>query len=359
MKSRYHILFLYPYPYDEVASQRFRFEQYYPTLEERKISYATRSFYPRWAYRELYQKKRIIFKSFGTLFGFIKRIFHLFACLHADFIFVHRELTPVGPPIFEWIISRVMRKKMIYDFDDAIWMPNTSEVNRLIRLLKWHHKFSLNCTWSYKISCCNDYLAKSAARFNSNIAIIPTSLNTKKYVSITKPQNKDQIILGWTGTHSTLPYLNPLKRLIKEILEEHPNVYFKIICNQKPDWDLPKLQFAIWDKAQEIDDLSDIDIGIMPLPDSDWAKGKCGFKILQYFSLGIPAVASSVGMNKEIISDGVNGYLCVDEEAWKVHIRLLIESKDLRIRLGKNGRKTVEENYSLEANKTNFLGLFE
>ena len=121
---------------------------------------------------------------------------------------------------------------------------------------------------------------------------------------------------------------------------------------------MPNLEFIPWNKSTEIEDLAAIDIGLMPLPSSPWAKGKCGFKILQYFALGIPALASPVGFNTHLIRHGDNGYMCAGEEAWIENIELLINSRELRGRIGKNGRDTLINHYSLEVNTTNFLGLF-
>jgi glycosyltransferase involved in cell wall biosynthesis len=298
-------------------------------------------------------------KLTGILLGFVKRIIHLFFCFSADYVFIHRELTPVGPPLFEWIISKIMRKRIIYDFDDAIWIPNTSVEHRFISGLKWHDKFFSICKWSYKICCCNDFLAVHAGRYNSQVTIIPTSIDTSKFTRITQEEGKSQIVIGWTGTHSTLNYLSDIIDLVGKIIEDHPNVELQIICNKKPDWDLPHMRFISWEKESEIKDLSRFDIGIMPLPESEWTKGKCGFKILQYFSMGIPAIASAVGINKEIITHGKNGYICYNKAEWMKYMNLLIKSDVLRNRLGRNGRKTVDKIYSLEANKTTFLGLFE
>jgi glycosyltransferase involved in cell wall biosynthesis len=251
-----------------------------------------------------------------------------------------------------------MGKKIIYDFDDAIWIPHTTRENQLISTLKWHRKFSSICKWSYKICCCNDYLAAKAGAYNSNIVIMPTTLDTNKFVRASHGRHSKKITIGWTGTHSTLPYLTPVLNIIQKIIEQNSNVDFKVICNKRPNWRLPKVRYIEWNKETELVNLSDIDIGIMPLPESEWAKGKCGFKILQYFSMGIPAIASSVGINSKIIIHGENGYLCQDENDWKHYISLLVESKSLRDQLGRNARKTVESFYSLEANVTNFLGLF-
>jgi glycosyltransferase involved in cell wall biosynthesis len=132
----------------------------------------------------------------------------------------------------------------------------------------------------------------------------------------------------------------------------------KVICNEKPAFELPNLQFNTWCKTTEIEDLNAIDIGIMPLPNSLWTQGKCGFKLLQYMALEKAAVASAVGVNSEIIHHGQNGLLCQDDSDWYKNLELLLQNHELRIRLGRNGRNTVEKRYSKSSNTDSFLSLF-
>jgi glycosyltransferase involved in cell wall biosynthesis len=353
------ILFLCPYPFGEVASQRFRFEQYFSTLTEHGFVFRQKAFYSRRTYKILYQPDKFLQKLRGILWGFIKRNAHLFYAFSAEYVFIHREVTPLGPPVFEWILAKILRKRIIYDFDDAIWQKNTSAENRFISRLKMPQKVFRTCRWSYKISCCNEYLASNARRYNSRISIIPTTIDAGIWNPIKKRNENQPLTLGWTGTHSTLPYLLSIKNAFERIIEKHPKLVIRIICNKRPDWDIPNLEFLTWSKSTEIQDLAGIDIGLMPLPSIPWVQGKCGFKILQYFALGIPAVASPVGINSDLISHGDNGYLCSSEEEWIRDIDMLINSKALRDKIGDSGRKTLVKHYSLEANVTNFLGLFE
>ena len=132
-----------------------------------------------------------------------------------------------------------------------------------------------------------------------------------------------------------------------------------IISNQKPDWDVDDYNFIVWNKEKEIEQLDKIDIGIMPLDDSVWEKGKCGFKALQYMALGIPAVVSKVGINNNIIDHGINGFLCRNTEDWLRYLSDLISSESLRKSIGEQGRKKVIEFYSVQSNVDLFLSLFE
>ncbi len=148
--------------------------------------------------------------------------------------------------------------------------------------------------------------------------------------------------------------------VLHKILQEYPAVEFIVIADRPPSLDIgSSVKFIPWNSETEIKDLLQFDIGIMPLPDDEWAKGKCGFKALQYMALELPAVASPVGVNSRIINHGVNGFLCNTPEEWEEALRKLIEDSDLRKKMGINGRKTVVENYSVLSNSANFLSLFE
>ncbi len=351
------ILFLAPYPFGEVASQRFRFEQYFRVLREENILFRFLSFYPLWTYRILYQTGHPLKKMAGVTIGYFKRIAHTLSSVHYDFVFIHRELTPAGPPVFEWIITHVLRKKIIYDFDDAIWLSDHSE-NRFFEWLKDKDKVRKICSWSHKISCGNSYLSTFALQYNQKVFINPTTIDTEA-IEPSNPEKNKQITIGWTGSHSTLVYLRPLLNTIERVLETFSHTRFLIICNKKPEWEFGNFDFIRWNKQSEWDDLSLVDIGIMPLTNDDWTRGKCGFKILQYFALGIPAIASPVGVNREIIQPGSNGFLCDKNEEWFDTISMLIKDDQLREITGRAGINTLKDHFSLTANRLNFLRLFE
>ncbi len=352
------ILFLMPYPHDTAASQRFRFEQYWDFLDAKGHTVEYQSFLDQPTWEILYRKGHLFQKIKGVLKGFFRRMVVLFSLRKYDFVFVHREIAPLFPPIFEFLIAKVFKKNMIFDFDDAIWLPNTSKSNILASFLKFPQKTQLICSWVHRISAGNAYLADFASQFNPNVRVNPTTLETAHRHNQIKDQNSEILRIGWTGTHSTLPYLDFLIPILQK-LEEKYAFETLIICNQKPDYQLDSLRFAEWNKESEIADLLEINIGIMPLTDDIWAKGKCGFKALQYMSLGIPALASPVGVNSKIIDHAENGFLCENESDWEKYLVLLLENPVLRSEMGKKARLKVENQYSVQSNQANFLSLFE
>ncbi len=353
------IFFLAPYPLDEVASQRFRFEQYFALLNERGYSWSFGAFYNRYTYRHLYDGKSYLIKIGGVLAGYFRRIIHVFRCMPVDYVFIHRELTPFGPPIYEWIISKILKKKIIYDFDDAIWIPPNEHKISGWHKLRSYRKINKICRWSEKISCGNEYLAEYARKYNRNVMVNPTVIDTNRVDPAIKRSADPLIYIGWTGTHSTLKYLDTIKDILIRILNDFPNSRFLVISNKKPDWEIKGMEFVYWKKESEIEDLARTDIGLMPLTRDEWSLGKCGFKLLQYFSIAIPAVASPVGVNKKIIRQDENGYLCETGDQWYRSIARLIENPELREEMGRRGRKLLEDHFSVTANRTTFFRLFE
>ncbi|QHL89053.1 glycosyltransferase [Nibribacter ruber] len=352
------ILFVVPYPYGKAPSQRFRFEQYLGLLEEAGGEYEFAPFLDVHTWQILYNPGHVIQKVVGILKGFLKRISLLFSLAKFDFIFIHREATPIGPPFFEWIVAKVFGKKVIYDFDDAIWVPNTSVSNKIVAGIKWHHKVESICKWAYKVSCGNSYLQSYALQFNPNSIVNPTTIDTVHLHNQIKDQHTYDVVIGWTGTHSTMKYLDLVIPVLKK-LEEKYKFIFKVISNQPPQFNLKSLEFTPWQKETEIQDLLSFNVGIMPLEDDQWAKGKCAFKALQYMALGIPAIVSPVGMNTEVVDDGINGFICQSADEWYIKLEGIILDSEMRSKLGRAARKKIENHYAVTANRLTFLGLFK
>ncbi len=295
-KAKKNILFICPYPFDEAPSQRFRYEQYLAILEVEGYHYRIAPFLDRSGWQALYQKGRLLKKIFAIVKGFSRRKLLLFQLNSYDFVFIHREATPIGPPFFEWAVKFIWNKPIIYDFDDAIWLNDLKEKGTLKALVKWKSKVRSICKWSYKISCGNNYLATYARKWNDAVIINPTTIDTEnlhKPKSLTSSINNN-LTIGWTGTHSTLVYLESIIDMLRAV---HKTTPFRllVIANKKPDFDFAGMEFIYWRKKSEIADLQKIDIGLMPLTDDLWSKGKCAFKALQFMALEIPVLPLLLG----------------------------------------------------------------
>ena len=281
----------------------------------------------------------------------------MFSLGRYDFVFIHREAAAIGPPVFEWLITKVFRKKVVFDFDDAIWLKNTSSTNSVISLFKRYKNAENLCKWAWKVSCGNDYLADHARKFNQAVVVNPTTIDTVNHHNRLKQFADGKITIGWTGTHSTIKYLETLVPLIRK-LEAEFEFNLLVIADRQPDFELNSLQFIPWNKNTEIDDLLKMDVGIMPLENDKWANGKCGFKALQYMALGVPAIVSPVGVNTKIVDHNINGWVCDTETEWEQALRAILEKQIELKQFSAASRVKIEDHYSVRSNISNFLHLF-
>ncbi len=356
MKPR--IVIFAPYPKGTAPSQRFRFEQYLPLLEKEGYEIVYNSFLTEKTWQLLYKEGNHSKKALGIIGGFLRRCKSIFKLKKSDIIFIHREMAHIGPPVFEWMLAKILKRKYIYDFDDAIWLSNYSESNAKVHRLKAYWKVKYCIKWADHLCVGNDYLAEYAQTFNSKITIVPTTIDIENHHNLITDYQNTPVVIGWTGTQTTLRYLEEVIPILVD-LEKDYDFIFRVISNEKPEFDLNSLEYRQWNKSMEIEDLATFQIGIMPLVDDQWSKGKCGFKALQYMALGIPTVLSPVGINKKIVKNGENGYLCASADEWKASLIQLILNPELRQSMGQSGRKTIIKNYSVKANLSVYLSVFE
>lgn len=241
MSQNIKVLFFCPYPVRHAPSQRFRVELYERYLKEAGIDYKIASFIDEATWNILYKGGSAPQKAWGVVKGYLKRIKTALFDVHGyDYAFVHREAAPLGPPVFEWIVSRLWRKKMIFDFDDAIWIPNTTAENKMVSLIKAFWKTKYNCKWSYKVSGGNRYLCDYAAQYNRNVVLVPTCVDTELFHNKTKEHTEGKVTVGWTGSHSTLFYLDEILPVLQE-LQQELDFNFLLIANRDPQLQLKKL----------------------------------------------------------------------------------------------------------------------
>lgn len=353
------ILFLTPYPLNSAPSQRFRFEQYLPFLSTIGIQYEVAPFLDEKTWAIFYKQGFTVRKVIGILIGILKRHFLLFSLYKYDKLFIHREACLIGPAYFEWLYSIVFRKKIIFDFDDAIWIKDVSVVNKSLGWLKFPKKTEKIIAYSTAVIAGNGYLADYAMKYNKHVFVIPTTIDTRYHFPFKTIKQNEKIRIGWTGTITTNNHLKFLFPVLAKLKNKYPQVELVMISNAPIVESSIEISYERWNKTTEIEDLSSFDIGVMPLPNDEWAKGKCGFKGLQYMALEIPTIMSPIGVNTEIIQDGENGFLAISEADWIEKLSRLIESKELREKIGRAGRKTVENRYSTESQKETFLKIIQ
>ena len=201
------IIFIAPYPHTQAPSQRFRFEQYLDFLEVNGFEIEVHPFLSEKDWAPLYKEGSFFLKAFGMLRSFAKRFGLLFKLKKFDFVFIHREASMIGPPVFEFIIAKILKKKYIYDFDDAIWLPNYSQSNAKFHKLKAYGKVKRIIRWADQVCVGNEFLKAYALEFNPNVQVIPTTVDTVNVHNKTTNHSSDDLIIGWTGSHTTMDYL--------------------------------------------------------------------------------------------------------------------------------------------------------
>lgn len=237
------VLLICPYPIGGAPSQRFRFEQYLSFLSENGFDITPKPFIDQKTWDILYKPGLFGKKTFGMLTSFVKRFGLLFSIKKYDFVFIHREAMQFGPPIFEYLLCKILKKKVLYDFDDAIWLKNHSDSNALLSFTKWYSKVNSICSWVTTIQCGNQYLANFAKQFNPNVTIVPTTIDTITKHNRLIDFDRETITIGWTGSHSTMHYLDFIVPIINQLEKKYP-IQFLVISDRNPNYALKSLVYC-------------------------------------------------------------------------------------------------------------------
>lgn len=352
------VLFLAMHRLDRNPSQRYRFEQYLNYFKQQGWECELSNYINEKQDYFLYQKGNIWKKARIVCRGFLQRLNDVKRAKQFDIVFIHREVFLLGTTFFERKLKR-SGAKLIFDFDDSIWLLDTSAGNQKWKFLKNEHKTANIIRLSDAVIAGNAFLASYARAYNQHVTIIPSTVDTAKYMPSLHDKSSETVTIGWSGSPTTVKHFETILPALEQIKEKYgERVRFALMGDGSYHHTKLKINGIAWNSDTEVNELSNFDIGIMPLPNDEWVKGKCGLKGLCYMALEIPTVLSSVGVNTEIIQDGENGFLAATEAEWVEKLSLLIDSQALRKKLGKAGRKTVVENYSVEANKEKYLHIF-
>jgi glycosyltransferase involved in cell wall biosynthesis len=338
------VLALMPALYDTSPGQRYRLEQWDPLLRERGVEITYEPFEDRELHALLYKPGLLGKKLQLVTRGLNRRRSLLRKVKDYDLVYILREAALLGPPIFEKLIHQ-RRVPVVFDFDDAIFVSYRSPSNGYLSYLKFASKTKTICRLASHVMVGNRYLADYARQVNDRVTVIPTTIDTEKYRVPSHTEKTGPPVIGWTGSYSTVQHLDTLRGALKKLAERES---FRLRVIGTPTYECPPVDVEAmpWRAETELQDLGAIDIGVMPLPDDRWSKGKCGLKALQFMALGIPTVCSPVGVNTDIVQDDQNGFIAGTEDEWVDRLSRLLRSHELRQRLGHAGRATVEEKYS-------------
>jgi glycosyltransferase involved in cell wall biosynthesis len=277
-----------------------------------------------------------------------------------DIIFIYREAFMTGTTIFERLLKR-SGAKIVFDFDDAIWNFDVSTGNKPLGWLKRPEKVNEIMALADLVLAGSSHLAEYARQFNNNVHVVPSTLDLDVYtVDAKTKKNNAPVVIGWCGSVTTIKHFERIIPVYRKLRLKYGNaITFKVYGLPgyvNSELGIESINFS---PDTEVPVISIFDIGVMPLPDDEWTRGKCGMKGLQCMALGIPVVMQAVGANKEIICEGENGFGANDENEWMDKLSMLIDSQELRRKLGANGRCTIEKRYSSQAIRERYVNLFQ
>jgi len=303
-----------------VAASRYRVLQYLPYLKENgietKVTPYPRTLSENWSF----------FKSLPSY----------------DIVFLQRKrLTGLRL----WLLRR-KGNRIVYDFDDSVMYRNSTAENptsktrrrRLARMLKA----------SDAVIAGNEFLKKEALKYNHNVEIIPSPIDIERYTPKSYDSKEEGVILGWIGDHGSIHYLENMRPVFDALSKKYDHLRLKIVCDTFFDCNQMEVIKKQWNSDDEVQDLQSFDIGLMPLMDDPWSWGKCGLKIVQYQGVGVPVVCTPVGINRDLIKDGENGFWAMNQEEWIEKLSILIDDGPLRRKMGLKGREKVKRWYSLQ-----------
>ena len=262
----------------------------------------------------------------------------------ADVTWISRQFLPAFAPI-----HALAKRPMILDVDDAVWL-NTGG-----------HRAKDLARASTLIVCGNSFLANQFSRWNANVTIIPTAVNTAWYRPRPLNLGTHPLVLGWTGTSGNFPFLYSIEGALMRVLQHSSQAKLLVVADRPPQFKyLPpsRVEFARWSPRAELAAFAQMSIGLMPLADNAWCNGKCSYKMLCYMAAGLPVVVTSAGMNREVLALGESGFGADSEREWVDAFTALLDDVDLRQRMGAAGRAIVEQHYSLHKLAEKYAAVF-
>ncbi|OPY79858.1 MAG: D-inositol-3-phosphate glycosyltransferase [Syntrophorhabdus sp. PtaU1.Bin153] len=322
------------------ASSRLRVLQYLPYLRAQGFDITVAPLFGDAYLRKLYDGHGR--PTYVVMSAFLHRIYCLLSSKRYDLVWMEKELFPWLPSWAEQFLFRT-KTPLVVDYDDAIFHKYDLHPNRFVRRCLGK-KISTIMRCSAMVIAGNEYLASYARGVGARrVAILPTAVDLDKYAPDSRSTHQD-FTIGWIGTPVTAKYLRHIQSTLVRICAELP-VRLILVGSGPFNVDQVPIEVRSWSERTEVADIQTFDIGIMPLPDGPWERGKCGYKLIQYMACGKPVVASPVGVNCRIVQNGINGFLAESPEDWMISLRTLLNSSNLRTSFGAMGRKMVEMQY--------------
>ena len=351
-----NILVICPYPVGVAAGQRLKYEQYFDNWNNNGYQVVVSPFMDERMWNVVHKKGNFLLKVVGTLKGYLNRIKDIRTLKEYDLVYIFMWVTPFGGTLFERIF-RFFSKKIIFDIEDSVDTAVKSSINPMLsffrgRRSKAHYLIKHSDHVISSSPFLNDYCLKLNKKRKSTY--ISSSINVQRFIPINKYKNDHKIVIGWTGTFTSIKYLNLLREVFIELAK---CCEYKLLVIGNFKYHIPgvDVETVEWTFKNEVKDLQRIDIGIYPLDTGDWVLGKSGLKVIQYMSFGLPTISTDIGTTKKIVSHMENGILAKTDEEWLFFLKLLINDNVLRKNLGLSALKVALSRYSQEAIAPKYL----
>ena len=354
---RKKIIVVCPNPEGFAPGQRLKYEQYFDNWRQNGYDITVKPFVSNAFQKVVYKKGHYFLKFRYTVLGYLKRVKLLLYIKEYDIAYIFLWVTPFGFPLFEMLYCK-LANYIIYDIDDLVYTTNKN-APWYSKLLKTKYKPIYLMKKAGHVITCTPYLDQFVRRFNNNTTDISSTVDTsEKYVCVNSYTNDNPLVIGWSGSHSTVQYFMIIKNVLLAIQKKYPSIIIRVMGGSNIEIADLRVESTEWSEEKEIATLQSFDIGIYPLPDEQWVYGKSGLKAIQYMALGIPTIATAIGTNFRVIENEISGYLVNSEEEWIEKLTMLIENPQLRRKIGMAGRLKVEEYFSVSANQQKYLNAF-
>jgi glycosyltransferase involved in cell wall biosynthesis len=346
------VLALASYPV-EAAATRYRLTQYVAPLGERGVELEVRPFLSSRLFASLYRRGQLPRTAAGLARAALSRVFDVGAARRADVVLVQREAMMFGPPVVEFLSTRLGGRPLVLDLDDATYVAYTSPTyGRLASALKWFSKTDDLIRWARVVTCGSRAVAEYVESKGGRAVLVPTVVDTDLFRPAQRGGEDDTAtpLVGWVGTHSTFPYLESIFPVLEELARSH-RFRLKIVGAGREAVSVAgvEVENLPWELAREVADFRSFDVGLYPVVPSEWAAGKSGFKSVQYMSVGVPFVASPVGASAEIGEPNVTHFLAATRDEWLASLSRLVADVALRRRMGAAGRAHALAHYTVPA----------
>jgi glycosyltransferase involved in cell wall biosynthesis len=339
------VLFLTRYPV-EGASSRYRVYQYLPALRDLGVDPCVSSFMSSAMYNAVFSASSSLKKGLYTLWAAVRRLAVVLTAKRYDVVVMQRELLPFGPPVLEKFLHW-QGVATVFDYDDALFIHKDSKHNPLASRMRRPEKVPQIFSLVDAVAAGNQYLADCASLYCDNAVCVEVAEDTRR-IPLRDFAANDRVVVGWLGSPSTEKYLELIRPALEGLFKGRPNLQMRVIGGGDFQLQNTQVLHIPWRMETEVENLLKFDIGLMPLPLEEWSKGKSGGKARTYMAAGVVPVCTAIGYNLELVEHGKTGYLVETLEDWAQALSELVDSAQLRERVGRAAREVVVERFSVE-----------